>query len=79
MEPSADEFVVHRSLPRNGLADLSAGIALGAVLLLGQFHFRLPAILLLLLAIAIAFWYGGRGPGVVAAILSAVAYFWCRQ
>ncbi len=32
--------------------------------------------LLLLLAIAIASWYGGRGPGVLAAIFSTAAYYW---
>ncbi len=76
MKPSADEFVVQRSLPRYGLAVLSFGIALGAALLLEHFHFRSPAALLLLLAVAIASWYGGRGPGLIAGILSIVAYYW---
>ena len=76
MKPSANEFIVHRSLPRYGLAVLTASIALGAALLLEHFQFRPPASLLLLLAVAIASWYGGRGPGVVAAILSSVAYYW---
>ncbi len=76
MEPSTDEFVVHRSLPRYGLAVLSVGIALGVALLLEHFQFRAPATLLLLLAVAIASWYGGRGPGVMAAILSTVACYW---
>jgi PAS domain S-box-containing protein len=76
VKPTADEFVVHRSLPRYGLAVLSVGIALGAALLLEDFHFRTPAALLLLFAVAIASWYGGRGPGVMAAILSTVTYYW---
>ena len=76
MKPSADEFVVQRSLPRYGLAVLSVGIALGVALLFEHFHFRSPATLLLLLAVAIASWYGGRGPGVIAGILSTAAYYW---
>ena len=76
MKPSADEFVVRRPLSRYGLAVLSVGIALGVALLLEHFHFRVPSALLLMLAIAIASWYGGQGPGVLAAILSTVAYYW---
>ncbi len=76
MKPSAVELVVHRSLPRYGLAVLSFAIALGVALLLEHFHFRAPAALLLLLAVAIASWYAGRGPGVMAGILSTVAYYW---
>jgi PAS domain S-box-containing protein len=76
MKSTADEFVVHRSLPRYGLAVLSVAIGLGVALLLDHFHFRAPAALLLLFAVAIASWYGGRGPGVMAAILSIAAYYW---
>jgi PAS domain S-box-containing protein len=76
MKPSADAFVVHRSLPRYGLAVLCVGIALGVAILLEHFHFRSPATLLLMLSVAIASWYGGRGPGVMAGILSTVAYYW---
>ncbi len=76
MKPSADEFVVQRSLPRYGLAVLSVGIALGVALLLEHFHFRAPAALLLLLAVAIPSWYGGRGPGLTATFLSTAAYYY---
>src|SRR5271166_933888 len=76
MKPSADEFVVQRSLSRYGLAVFCVGIALGVALLFEHFHFRSPAAILLLLAVAIASWYGGRGPGVIAGILGIVAYYW---
>ncbi|MGO9433119.1 MAG: PAS domain S-box protein [Terracidiphilus sp.] len=76
MKSSAADLVVHRLLPRYGLAALTLGIALGVALLLEHFHFRVPAALLLLLPVAIASWYGGRGPGVMAAILSTVTYYW---
>jgi PAS domain S-box-containing protein len=76
MKPSANEFVVRRSLSRYGLSVLAVGIALGVALLLEHFHFRTPAALLLMLAVAIGSWYGGQGPGVLAAILSTVAYYW---
>jgi len=61
---------------RYGLAILSVGAALGASLLLEHFHFRVPSALLLLFAVAISSWYGGRGPGVLAAIMSMISFYW---
>src|SRR5271157_1087222 len=63
-------------LRRYGLAVLSVGIALGVGLLLEHFHFRVPSALLLLLAVALSSWRGGRGPAVLAAILSIIAFYW---
>jgi PAS domain S-box-containing protein len=61
---------------RYGLAILSVGVALGAGLLLQQFHFRVPAATLLLIAVAIASWYAGRGPAVLAVILATTSCYW---
>jgi PAS domain S-box-containing protein len=86
MNPSgidANESLAHRSsglprltpLQRYGLAVLSVGTALGLSLLLQHFHFRVPAAVLLF-AVAISSWYAGRGPGVLAAILSIISIYW---
>src|SRR5271157_789912 len=80
----ANESAAYRSLrplrltqlQRYGLAVLSVGIALGVALLLEHFHFRVPSALLLLLAVALSSWRGGRGPAVLAAILSIIAFYW---
>jgi PAS domain S-box-containing protein len=61
---------------RYGLAILSVGIALGAALLLEHFHFRVPAAALLLFAVAISSWFGGRGPAVLAVVLSTASFYW---
>src|SRR5271157_5752473 len=87
MNPSginANESVAHRlsgpprqiRLQHYGLAILSVGVALAISLLLQHFHFRVPSALLLLFAVAISSWYGGRGPGVLAAILSIITFYW---
>jgi len=39
-------------------------------------QFRYIAVPLLLFAIAIASWYGGRGPSALAAILSISSFYW---
>src|SRR5271165_4938517 len=87
MNPSgtgANESAAHRSsqalalnyLQRYGLALVSIGAALGISLLLQHFHFRVPSVPLLLFAVAISSWYGGRGPAVLAAILSMIGFYW---
>jgi hypothetical protein len=58
------------------LAVLSVAIALGASLLLQHFHFRDPAVPLLLLAVAVSSWYGGTGPAVLAFLLCVAGFFW---
>ena len=58
---------------RYGLAALSVSLALGAALLLERFHFRNVADPLFLFAIAIAVWYAGIGPAILAVILSGLA------
>src|SRR5271157_2092656 len=87
MNPSginANESVAHRlsgpprqiRLQHYGLAILSVGGALAISLLLQHFHFRVPSALLLLLAVAISSWYGGRGPAALAVILSTIGFYW---
>jgi PAS domain S-box-containing protein len=86
MNPSsihANESAAHGSsgplplkyLQRYGLAILSVGVALGAGLLLQNFHFRVPSALLLF-AVAISSWYGGLGPAVLAAVLSSISCYY---
>jgi len=61
---------------RYGLAILCVGVALGAGLLLQQFHFRVPVEILLLVAVAIVSWHVGRGPAVSAVILATMSCYW---
>jgi PAS domain S-box-containing protein len=58
---------------RYGLAVLSVSVALGVSLLLEHFHFRNVADPLFLFAIAIAVWYAGMGPAILAVVLSGLA------
>jgi PAS domain S-box-containing protein len=60
-------------LLRYGLAALSVSVALGGSLLLELFHFRSVADPLFLFAIAIAVWYAGIGPAILAVVLSGLA------
>jgi PAS domain S-box-containing protein len=61
-------------MQRYGLAILSVGAALGIALLLGRYHFRGVEFPLFLFAIALSVWYAGIGPGIVAVLLSSVAF-----
>jgi PAS domain S-box-containing protein len=58
---------------RYGIAVLSVSVALGVSLLLERFHFRNVADPLFLFAIAIAVWYAGIGPAILAVVLSGLA------
>src|ERR1700732_1699616 len=58
---------------RYGLAVLSVSVALGASLFLDRFQFRNVADPLFLFAIAIAVWYLGIGPAILAVVLSGLA------
>src|SRR6202795_2945490 len=58
---------------RYGLAVLSVSVALRGSLLLGRFHFHNVADPLFLTAIAIAVWYAGIGPAMLAVVLSGLA------
>jgi len=58
---------------RYGLAVASVCIALTGALLLSRYGFPDVADLLFLFSIAIAVWYAGRGPAILALVLSALA------
>jgi len=57
---------------RYGLAFASLAAALGLTLIFLHFHLPLPFAAFALSAIAIAFWYGGMGPGILAAVLASL-------
>jgi PAS domain S-box-containing protein len=68
------ELQIARSpLLRYGLAALSVSAALEGSLLLERSHFRNVADPLFLFAIAIAVWYAGTGPAILAVVLSGLA------
>jgi PAS domain S-box-containing protein len=62
------------SLLRYGLAVGSVALALGLALLLEHSNFRGVEFPLFLLAIAVSVWYAGLWPGVVAVVLSSLAF-----
>ena len=87
MNPSdigASESVIHQSLGplsridlrHYALSVLSVGVALAVSLVLEHFHFRVPSGLLLLFAVAVSSWYGGRGPAVLAGVCSTIGFYW---
>lgn len=59
---------------RYGLAVLSVAAALGIKLVLLYFNFPYPVSGSFLAAIAVAFWFGGNGPGVLSVLLSTLAF-----
>jgi PAS domain S-box-containing protein len=65
--------IVRSPLLLYGLAALSVSVALGVSLLLERFNFRNVADPLFLFAIAIAVWYAGIGPAILAVVLSGLA------
>jgi PAS domain S-box-containing protein len=71
--PNLELQIARSPVLRYGLAGLSVSVALGASLLLERFHFRNVADPLFLLAIAIAVWYAGTGPAILAVVLSGMA------
>jgi len=71
--PNLELQIARSPVLRYGLAVLSVSVALGASLLLERFHFRNVADPLFLLAIAIAVWYAGTGPAILAVVLSGMA------
>jgi PAS domain S-box-containing protein len=71
--PNLELHIARSPVLRYGLAVLSVSVALGASLLLERFHFRNVADPLFLFAIAIAVWYAGTGPAILAVVLSGMA------
>jgi PAS domain S-box-containing protein len=62
------------SIFRYGLAVGSVALALGMALLLQRYNFRGVEFPLFLFAIAVSVWYAGLWPGVLAVVLSSVAF-----
>ncbi len=61
-------------IQRYGLAILSVVIGLGIGLLLERSHFHDVEFPLFLLAIVVTVWYAGVGPGILAVVLSSLAF-----
>jgi signal transduction histidine kinase len=59
---------------RYGLAVLAVAIGLSIKLILLHFNFPYPVSASFLAVIAIAFWFGGTGPGVLSVLLSTMAF-----
>src|SRR6266478_6748578 len=59
---------------RYGLAVLAVTLALGIKLILLHLNVPYPLSSSFLAAIAVAFWFGGSGPGVLAVLLSSLAF-----
>ena len=59
---------------RYGLAAVSVALALGMALLLQRYNFRGVEFPLFLFAIAVSVWYAGLWPGVLAVVLSSLAF-----
>jgi len=71
--PNLELQIARSPVLRYGFAVLSVSVALGASLLLERFQFRNVADPLFLFAIAIAVWYAGTGPAILAVVLSGLA------
>jgi two-component system sensor kinase FixL len=59
---------------RYGLAILTVGLALAIKLILLQFKVTFPLSSSFLAAIAITFWFGGTGPGILSVLLSSALF-----
>lgn len=74
---SGSELSLQQERPaayRYGLAMLACAVALGIKLLLLRFGVSYPLSSSFLAAIAVAFWFGGTGPGLLAVVLSSLAF-----
>src|SRR6266478_5218205 len=59
-----------REIPGYLLSVLSVSVATGGTLLLGDYTFRTP---FFFVAVLISTWFGGRGPGLLAVLLSTLS------
>src|SRR3984893_11415720 len=62
------------AIQRYGLAVLSVSMALGVALLADRYNFHGVESPLFLFAIALTVWYAGLGPGIIALVLSSLAF-----
>ena len=73
-ETRVSYHVFEHAIFRYGLAVLSVALALGIKLLLLRLNLPYPLSTSFLAAIAITFWYAGTGPGILALVLSSLAF-----
>src|ERR1700731_3540015 len=66
--------LTHSPVLRYALATASFAIALGLALLTQRYGFRNVEVPLFLFAIAVTVWYAGKGPAIVAVLLSSLAF-----
>ena len=76
MAPSfnLEQWFTGSALLRYGFSVVAVALALGVSLLFDAYGFRDVGLPLFTLAIALVTWYAGRGPSVVAVVLSATAF-----
>jgi hypothetical protein len=73
-EPVISHRVFEHAIFRHGLAVPFVAAALGIKLSLQYFNVGYPLSSSFLAAIAIAFWYGGAGPGVLSVVLALAVF-----
>src|SRR5260370_20808538 len=69
----SDKHPIFSVVLRYGIAIASSAVAFTVVFLLQHIQVRDPYGLIFLAAIAVSFWYGGDGSGILAVILSTLA------
>ena len=72
--PNLELQIARSPVLRYGLAVASFAVALGLALLAQRYGFRDVEVPLFLFAIAIAVWYAGIGPAILAVVLSGLAF-----
>jgi PAS domain S-box-containing protein len=72
--PKLQSQFAHSTVLRYGLAATSSAIALGLALLTERYGFRNVEVPLFLFSIAVTVWYAGIGPGILAVVVSSLAF-----
>ena len=72
--PKLQSQFAHSPVLRYGLAATSSAIALGLALLTQRYGFHNVEVPLFLFSIAVTVWYAGIGPGILAVVLSSLAF-----
>ena len=72
--PKLQSQFAHSPVLRYGLAATSSAIALGLALLTQRYGFHNVEVPLFLFSIAVTVWYAGIGPGILAVVVSSLAF-----
>src|SRR2546423_1783802 len=72
--PKLQSQFAHSPVLRYGLAATSSAVALGLALLTQRYGFHNVEVPLFLFSIAVTVWYAGIGPGILAVVLSSLAF-----